>query len=603
MDHTGGVSFYFPGDNKKLYREAGQAAYTDRTVSEEYRSFLTAYSGKWLGGTEVDWTFPAFVTEENEYTLQLTSEQAANMSAAYYSVFELNEDHGYYPTTIKIRVEPDENNVLHIPMDPKVIVSVTDSEEDFVTLPIFIQSESSEGTARYRSVGIYLTPGAELVSLDAQRDPEVAVNVQQTTGSDTLSIRSIRIGETEIGQGGRNTVDVTKYRGIASILLGPLDPIRNDKGQTEPYFNWPSNGAVWREQSLENSFHYELRPASEVGYEMAAQVTVEDVNGNTYGSDVQELTSKEQPVVIEEKTEKGTLFFIRNGDHMEMRGYAGTDTSLTIPEKVQSLPVTVIRSYYYSETSTVEQVELPDSVETLEIGAFSYWRALKSIRLSKNLKEIGAQCFMGCSSLESVELPEGLLRIGNAAFKYCYALKSMRLPSSLERIGACVFAVCGSLMSIETAPGCRAGVSVDGVLFTADKKTLLAWPAGKGASYTVPEGTEVLSYGSFSHAPITDVVLPEGLRIIENCAFFECEALNAPKLPDSMEEVGGMAFSSFGFRFGDDDTRIQDVSLHIGKDLTYIGEDAFGEIRFRRFEVSPDNPVCSERNGMLLIRI
>ena len=179
----------------------------------------------------------------------------------------------------------------------------------------------------------------------------------------------------------------------------------------------------------------------------------------------------------------------------------------------------------------------------------------------------------------------------------------MRLPSSLERIGACVFAVCGSLMSIETAPGCRAGVSVDGVLFTADKKTLLAWPAGKGASYTVPEGTEVLSYGSFSHAPITDVVLPEGLRIIENCAFFECEALNAPKLPDSMEEVGGMAFSSFGFRFGDDDTRIQDVSLHIGKDLTYIGEDAFGEIRFRRFEVSPDNPVYSERNGMLLIRI
>ena len=101
-----------------------------------------------------------------------------------------------------------------------------------------------------------------------------------------------------------------------------------------------------------------------------------DVNGNTYGSDVHELTSKQQPVVIEEKTENGTLFFIRNGDHMEMRGYAGTDKSLTIPEKVQSLPVTVIRGYYYSETSTVEQVELPDSVETLEIGAFRYWRAL-----------------------------------------------------------------------------------------------------------------------------------------------------------------------------------------------------------------------------------
>ena len=603
VDHTGGVSFYFPGDNKKLYREAGQEAYTDRTVSEEYRSFLTAYSGKWLGGTEVDWTFPAFVTEENEFSLQLTSEQVANMSAAYYSVFELREGYGYIPTTIDIRVKPDENNVLHIPMDPKVIVSVTDSEEEFVTLPLFIQSESSDDTAQYRGIGIYLTPGEELVDLDATRDPEVAVTVQQTEGSDTLSIRSIRLNDTEIGQGGKNTVDVTKYRGIACSIYGPYFPVRNAKGQTEPYFNWKHTGAItYRHQSLENTFHYELCPASEVGYEMAAQVTVEDVNGNTYGSDLHELTSKEQPVVIEEKTENGTLFFIRNGDHMEMRGYAGTDKSLTIPEKVQSLPVTVIRGYYYSETSTVEQVELPDSVETLEIGAFRYWRALKSIRLSKNLKGIGAECFMDCRSLESVELPEGLLRIGNAAFKYCKALKSIRLPSSLERIGDCVFAVCGSLTSIETAPGCRAGVSVDGVLFSADKKTLLAWPAGKGASYTVPKGTEVLGYGSFSHAPLTDVVLPEGLRSIENCAFFECEALNAPKFPDSMEEVGGMAFSSFGFRFGDDDTRNQDASLHIGKDLTYIGEDAFGEIRFRRFEVSPDNPVYSERNGMLTNR-
>ena len=273
-----------------------------------------------------------------------------------------------FPRPKKIRVKPDVNNVLHIPMDPKVIISVTDSEEEFVTLPIFIQSESSKNTAQYRSIGIYLTAGAELVELDVHRDPQVAVTVQQTADSDMLSIRSIRLNEAEIGQGGKNTVDVTKYRGIACSLQGPLNPVRNEKGQTEPYFKWPDNGILYKPQSLENSFHYELRPASEVGYGMAAQVTVEDVNGNTYGSDVQELTSKEQPVVIEEKTEKGTLFFIRNGDHMEMRGYAGTDTSLTIPEKVQSLPVTVIRSYYYSETSTVEKVELPDSVETLGIA-------------------------------------------------------------------------------------------------------------------------------------------------------------------------------------------------------------------------------------------
>ena len=606
VDRAGGVSFYFPGDNQKLYREAGRETYTDLTVSEEYRSFLNAYSGKWLGSADVDWTFPAFVTKENEFTLQLSPEQAANMSGAYYSVFRLMEGSGYIPTTIKIRVEPDENNVLHIPMDPKVIISVTDSAEEYVTPPIFIQSESSGGTAQYRSIGIYLTAGNELVTLNVHRDPEVAVTVQQTSGSDTLSIRSIRLNDKEIGQGGKNTVDVTKYRGIACSFGTTLYPVRNAKGQTEPYFNWTRQGFTgYTGQSLENSFHYELCPASEVGYGMAAQVTVEDVNGNTYGSDVQELASMERPAVIEEKTGNGTLYFTRDGDHMVMEGYAGTDTSLVIPEKVQSLPVTVIRSYYYSETSTVEHVELPDSVEKIGNNAFSSWGALKSIRLSKNLKEIGARGFQQCAALESIELPEGLLRIGNEVFDYCGALKSVRLPASLERIGACVFTSCNALTSIETAPGCKACVSADGVLFSADKKTLLAWPGGKGTSYTVPAGTEVLGYGSFAHAPVTDVALPEGLRVIENCAFFECGSLNAPKLPDSLEEVRGMAFSSFGWSsyfMLDEDTRIQDASLHIGKNLTYIGEDAFGEIRFQSFEVSEDNPVYSQRNGLLTNR-
>ena len=68
--------------------------------------------------------------------------------------------------------------------------------------------------------------------------------------------------------------------------------------------------------------------------------------------------------------------------------------------------------------------------------------------------------------------------------------------------------------------------SIDGVLFTAKGKTLLACPKGRKGAYTVPEGTETIWGNAFSRAEkLTSITLPESLKEVMEFAFVRCTAL------------------------------------------------------------------------------
>ena len=76
-----------------------------------------------------------------------------------------------------------------------------------------------------------------------------------------------------------------------------------------------------------------------------------------------------------------------------------------------------------------------------------------------------------------------------------------------------VFAFNSSLREIKVAEGNPWYQSVEGVLFTADGKTLLYYPSGKDQyeDYTIPEGTERLGYSPFSRAYFGSLTIPSTL--------------------------------------------------------------------------------------------
>ena len=95
----------------------------------------------------------------------------------------------------------------------------------------------------------------------------------------------------------------------------------------------------------------------------------------------------------------------------------------------------------------LDVVELPDSVEYIEEGAFLFCRSMTKIKLPKNLKIIGESAFSGCVTLHSIFIPEGVEYIGEGAFSGS-AIRAIVFPSQLSQLEKNTFLCCENLMGI-----------------------------------------------------------------------------------------------------------------------------------------------------------
>lgn len=118
-------------------------------------------------------------------------------------------------------------------------------------------------------------------------------------------------------------------------------------------------------------------------------------------------------------------------------------TSVTLPEGL-----TYIGEYAFHWCTALRQIVLPDTVTTVSGQAFSYCKSLQSAKLSASMTQISNGLFRGCTSLESVTLPDGIQRIYSYAFADCTALKTLWLPESVQEIGMKVFDGCDALQKV-----------------------------------------------------------------------------------------------------------------------------------------------------------
>ncbi len=168
-------------------------------------------------------------------------------------------------------------------------------------------------------------------------------------------------------------------------------------------------------------------------------------------------------------------------------------TSITIPSSVST-----IGNKAFAYCTSIKSVDIPDTVSSIGIVAFAYCSSLESIKLPNGLTTINNATFEGCTSLKSIDLPDSLTILEPYAFNGCSSLTSVTLPDKVDLGAGSAFALCSSISEFVVSENSEHYCTVDGVLFSKDKKTLIQYPINKaGSEYTISASVTSITSDAF----------------------------------------------------------------------------------------------------------
>ena len=602
VPQAGGLTLYYPVYNKGQYEKLKDSY--RKYAPASYRKFLDILTAGWLDSKTRDWSLGEMIRSGDEYQLALTEEQSSQLAFAYYNVLQDLGAGLYQPVLQEVRIRPDFDDVLHVPLDP--FVFCLDGEGASSEIWPMIQLEQNAKRESYRTIGTSLisdqNPFLRIMDTETQRISALVV-VDPESGALTLSTVTSSGEEAELGS--KDTVDTSTWEGIY-YSFDTTVPSRDLSGRLLPFHQWDENTSLTNMVILpfDGQFTFSRHPISGFAGDYVLQLVIEDLNGERYATELSRASSLyyyEQAV----PTEGGRMTFRIFEDHAELSRYAGQDLVLTIPEEVDGLPVTVLgtgcfSSFILGDDDTLpvfESVTLPSTLTEIGTQAFYGCDTLKEITIPERVTSIGASAFAGCTSLTEVILPESVRKIGKACFDSCESLTAVHLPSKLDSISSGIFTGCLSLEAVE-GDALRGYRIQDGALYDESGKRLLCVPAAREGSFTLPAGTQAIACGAFYRTSLTEVILPEGLKSIDSYAFFGAMNLSAPVFPESLETIGQQAFGADAGTLAYPEKSGVPV-IRIPKNLSAIGSGAFDLFPVKTFEVSEENPSYAESGGHL----
>lgn len=232
------------------------------------------------------------------------------------------------------------------------------------------------------------------------------------------------------------------------------------------------------------------------------------------------------------------LFHVDEG--FDIPSVGGIGFKITIPSGEK-----YIADHAFEDRSDVAEFDLPNSL--VEIGDFAFSKCnWKNVDLSHitNLKIIRKDAFKQ-SGIETVIFPDNLEKIEDFAFTGNVGIKNITFPPSIKSIGTNCFG--SSSMDTITFDGC-----VIPILGSFTKNlSAVNFINGAYVEEYIKSGTPSFQNFSFHNSLITNLVLPEGTRIINDGEItglprsglcYNCSQLASVTFPSTIEYIGAGSF-------------------------------------------------------------
>ena len=231
------------------------------------------------------------------------------------------------------------------------------------------------------------------------------------------------------------------------------------------------------------------------------------------------------------------------------------------------------RIIYYQINLDNEEIDIPNSIETIGKHAFYLAKNLKHAVLPELLKRMENNPFSGCKNLTlESESPNYIVKnniiysgdlkvlvgtvgrinadplilenvetISRNSFWDHDEIKQIVLPKSLKQIGYNPFVGCTNIEFISNSPSFRVK---DGILYNKDCSKLICCPAHIGiGDFHLDESVLQLERGAFSGCKkLTSIHFKNVFSIGKSC-FTNCESLENVYIPDLIGYIGEWAFA------------------------------------------------------------
>ncbi|MER2029330.1 MAG: leucine-rich repeat protein [Solibacillus sp.] len=271
-------------------------------------------------------------------------------------------------------------------------------------------------------------------------------------------------------------------------------------------------------------------------------------------------------------------------------------TTLTVPAKIDGLPVTEIGFAAFTEenrfnttgmVSPVRTVILPDSIRKIDDYAFYTFNGRENgieLKLPSSLQSIGKYAFFYNSIKGTLTLPDSLKTIGEGAFML-NRISTVSIPESLTKISKKAFfeneikalMIPKSVTAIE--PYAFANNQLYELTIPSTVKELGEYTFNKNRLNTVhiKGDIKVIPSYAFSENRISELSLPKRLQTIEDNAF-SLNLLENLVLEDTVTKVGARAF--YGNKIG---------GITLFANNAHIEENAFSFNELNMIDVRGEN--------------
>ena len=227
--------------------------------------------------------------------------------------------------------------------------------------------------------------------------------------------------------------------------------------------------------------------------------------------------------------------------------------SVTLPEGLTSIGTAAFNSGRDSSSTDgrssggiCTEIIIPATVERIGRYSFANLDRLPKVRFAEgsNLYSISANAFECDYGLTNIVFPETLKSIGDRAFYKAYLTDSITIPSGVSYLGDNAFGACRELSEFRVSEANETYASQDGVIYSKDMRTLVAFPAGSGiVSYSMPDSIASIERDAFGgNNSLTSLQFSPLVKTIPSLGFDTESALSAINIPEGIETIEYGAF-------------------------------------------------------------